>query len=599
MSDPAADKPAAPVVAESKPGPSHDADSAAQAVSDLTLPGVERVRALSQAITKTDRIVIFLGVFLIAYVYGLDGTLRYSYQPTATDDFGQHSVSSTVNVLRAVIAAAAQPTSAKIADVFGRVELLCLSVFFYVLGTIIEAVATNVATFAGGSVVYQIGYTMVILLVEVIIADITSTRARLFFSYIPALPFIINTWVSGDIAAAVLANTTWHWGIGMFCIIYTVCAMPLILSLWFVGRRAKKQGLLTDYRSSFQILGFNKFAVHLFWLLDVPGLILVIAVFALLLVPLTLAGGFEASWSAPHVVAPLVIGFVCIPIFILWELRAPHPLVPFRLMKDRSVWAPMGIALFLNFSWYMQADFLYTVLIVAFDFSITLATRTTSLYSFVSVIVGPLIGLVAYKIRRLKIFIVAGTALFMLALGLMIHYRGGTGQDNRIGLIAAQVLLGVGGGLFPYTAQASLQVHLKHEHLAVMTGLYLATYNVGSALGNAVSGALWTQVLPARLETSLRDINSTLAAQVYASPLTAIVDYPVGTPERDAVIDAYREIQRLLTITGICLSVFLVVFGFLTRNPKLTDAQTLANESESDAEREQPPTEPQTTEKLA
>ena len=30
------------------------------------------------------------------------------------------------------------------------------------------------------------------LLVEVLIADMTSTRSRLLFSYIPALPFIVS-----------------------------------------------------------------------------------------------------------------------------------------------------------------------------------------------------------------------------------------------------------------------------------------------------------------------------------------------------------------------------------------------------------------------
>jgi SIT family siderophore-iron:H+ symporter-like MFS transporter len=41
-------------------------------------------------------------------------------------------------------------------------------------------------------VLYQIGYTMIILLVEVIVADLTSTRARLFFSFVPALPFVVS-----------------------------------------------------------------------------------------------------------------------------------------------------------------------------------------------------------------------------------------------------------------------------------------------------------------------------------------------------------------------------------------------------------------------
>jgi SIT family siderophore-iron:H+ symporter-like MFS transporter len=100
---------------------------------------------------------------------------------------------ATINVIRSVIAAAAQPTAARIAGVFGRVELVIVSVFFYTIGTIVEATANNVQTFADGSVLYQIGYTCVSLLVEVIVADITSLRARLFFSFIPTLPFLINS----------------------------------------------------------------------------------------------------------------------------------------------------------------------------------------------------------------------------------------------------------------------------------------------------------------------------------------------------------------------------------------------------------------------
>ena len=547
--------------------------------TDAKSPGVQRIEAISKALTLRDRICIFLSIFLIAYVYGLDGTLRYTYQPYATASYGQHSLYSSVNVLRAVIAAAAQPTSARIADVFGRVELICASVFFYVVGTAIEAGATNLDTFAGGSVLYQIGFTMILLLVEVVIADITSTRARLLFSYIPALPFIINTWVSGDISEAVLESTDWKWGIGMWTIIYTVCAMPLIISLWVVSRRARRLGYLDDYKSTLQLVGGKNLAVSLFWRLDIIGILFLIAMFALLLVPLTLAGGFESKWGEAYIIAPLVVGILCIPAFIWWESRwAPHPISPFYLMKDRGIWAALGIAVLLNFSWTMQADYLYTVLIVAFDFSIKSATRITSLYSFVSVITGTLLGLVVYKVRRLKIFILIGTALFLVAFGLLIHFRGSSSSPAKSGVIGAQVLLGFAGGLFPYPAQVSLQSGLKHEHLAVMTALYLALYNIGSALGNAVSGAIWTQTLPGSLSDKLQGINSTLAAAAYQNPFLEVAAYPVGTRERDAIVEAYRDTQRLLAITGACLCVGLIGFALCLRNPKLNNEQTLARD---------------------
>ncbi|CAK7244658.1 MAG: ferrioxamine B transporter [Sporothrix thermara] len=544
--------------------------------------GVTRIEALSAVLTLPDRIALFFGVFLVAYAYGLDGTVRYTFQTYATASYAEHSLLAAINVLRSVIAAAAQPTAAKIADIFGRVELVLVSIVFYVVGTAIQAGSNGVSAFAGGAVLYQIGYTTIMLLIEVIVADLTSTRARLLFSYIPALPFIINTWVSGNITSSVMGATTWRWGIGMWCIIYPVCCLPLLVTLLIVGRRARKLGLIGPYSSALQLdRGIGTFLVDLFWRLDVVGIILMIAVFALILVPFTLAGGVHSQWQEAHIIAPLVVGIVCIPVFVFWEMRAPHPLVPFVLMKDRGVWAPLGIALLLNFAWYMQGDYLYTVLYVAFDFSVSTATRISSLYSFCSVITGFLLGLVVFRVRRLKYFILFGTTLFLVAFGLLIRFRGSPTSSNRSGVIGAEVLLGIAGGMFPYPAQASIQASLKHENLAVMTGLFLATYNIGSALGNTVSGALWTQVLPATLEDHLDSINSTLAAAVYANPLAMAVEYPVGTVERTAMIEAYKHVQRLLTITGICLCVPLIALAMALRNPKLNDQQTLAKEEES------------------
>lgn len=538
-------------------------------------PGVVRMEAISQQLTLTNRILLFFGVFLIAYAYGFDGILRYTYQATATSSYAMHSLLATINVLRAVIAAAAQPTAARVADVFGRFELVLVSITFYVLGTIIETVATNVQTFCAGAVLYQIGYTCVVLLVEVIIADITSMRSRVFFSYIPAMPFLINTWISGNVTSAVLMNTTWQWGIGMWCIIYPVCALPLLGTLWWTGRKARKSGALAAYRSPFQLLGAKALSIELFWQLDVIGIILLIAIFGLILAPLTIAGGANAGWDQAHIIAPLVVGILCVPAFIFWEMKARHPLVPFYLLKDRGVWAALGIACFLNFTWYLQGDYLYTVLIVAFDFSIATATRVSSFYSFFSVLSGVIVSLIIFKVRRLKYFIVTGTVLFMVAFGLLIRFRGGADGGSKSGIIGAQILLGLAGGFFPYPAQASIQAATRHEHVAVVTGLYLACYSIGSALGNSVSGAIWTQRLYGDLAQNLAfQSNTTLAQAVYNSPFSVVPLYPIGTPERTAIVVSYQQVQKLLCTAGICLCVPLIVFALLLRNPRLSDEQS-------------------------
>ncbi|KAH8592033.1 siderochrome-iron uptake transporter [Bisporella sp. PMI_857] len=547
-----------------------------------TSPGVRRARILADNLNPFDRVVVFICLFLLAYVYGLDGTLRYVYQPYATAGFKTHSTLATVNVLRNVIAAASQPTAAKIADVFGRRELIIVSVVFYVIGTIVEAKCNNVEGFAAGAVIHQIGYTSILVLVEVVIADITSLKSRLAFSFVPALPFLINAWVSGDISEAVLRVTTWRWGVGMFAIIYCFVSIPLIIALWLPYRRAQRVGALRNHRSPWQMLGTRRLAAAIFRQLDVVGVILLIIVFALILVPFTIAGGASEQWSKAKVIAPLTIGIIFIPVWILWEKRAQYPMVPFPLLKDRAVWGALGIAWMLTFCWYLQGNFLYTVLIISFDLSIKSATRISSLYSFCSVLSGAILGLIVLKARYLKPFIVFGTTLFLAAFGLLIHYRGGSGMASHSGIIGSQILLGIAGGLFSYPAQASIQAATKHEHVAVITGLYLATYNIGSAFGNTVSGAIWTQTL---IPTLLKNLpppynNMTIAEGIYGSPFEYATNYAIGTPLRDGMVVSYRHTQKLLTITGICLCVPLIVFSLLIHNPKLGDEQSLPDAEE-------------------
>lgn len=82
----------------------------------------------------------------------------------------------------------------------------------------------------------------------------------------------INAWVGGDAAQAVLLGTTWQWGIGMWAIIYPVCAIPLVFGLWYSQYRAKRSGKLVGLSSPYSQ---KHFWAAIFWELDVVGLLLV------------------------------------------------------------------------------------------------------------------------------------------------------------------------------------------------------------------------------------------------------------------------------------------------------------------------------------
>lgn len=537
---------------------------------ELISPGVARMEAIHAQLRFHDRVVLFASIFLVGYAYGLDYLIRNTYQAYATSSYSQHSLLSTINVIRGVVAASIQPLIAKLADMFGRVEIFVMAVLFYILGTVIETFAPNVQTFAAGALFYQIGYNCSLLVIEIIVADTTSMRTRMFFAYLPSAPYIINTWISGNVVDSVMRAANWQWGIGMWAIIYPICSIPLIVVLILADRRARKRG--SQLPATFSGKGIRQTAIDLFWKLDLLGNLLLSGALAMLLVPLTLAGGESRDWQSARIIAPIVMGFLFVPAFVYWERVAPYPMVPLHLLKDRGVWSALGIVVWVTFSFMLTASFLYTVLVVGFDFSITAATRISSLYSFCAVTTGLILGIIISKVRRLKPFILIGVALWLIGYGLLVQYRGGTQSPSRSGIIGGQVILGIAGGFFPYPALVEIQATAKHEHVAVLTSLLLTMSNIGFALGNTVSGAIWTQTLFDRLQEDLQMFgNSTLAPAVYAAPLYVVPEYPVGTPERTAIISSYQYIQRLLSITGICMAIPIAIFALSIRNPKLSD----------------------------
>lgn len=592
----------------------------AEAHSTAKSFGVRRAQLMAESMdTFWLRSTFYLSAFLCAYCYSLDITLRYVFKTYATSSYATHSLYTTVNVITAVMAAASQPTYARLSDIFGRVELFVISIVFYSVGAIIESQATDVQRFAAGAVFAQLGYSGVSLIIEISLADMSTLNWRLFASFIPALPFIINTWVSGNVSADLLSKHSWSYSIAIWAYIFPLSCVPVLACYIYmrvmagrteewkkiaeeerevvkdwkpsfgnifkqtfnaIRRKTDRTSVLEEFKTFFSILKEN--SVNLFWRIDIVGALFIICVFGFILVPFTIAGGTNEKWQKASTIVPLVIGVVLIPFFIIWESKvARFPIVPVPLLKDRGVWSAIIIACLVNFIWYMPNDFMYTVLIVGMRASVKAATRITSLYSFVSVLTGPLLGLVIVRAKRAKPFIIFGTAVWMVSMGILLHFRGANnGTDSQTylnGVIGGLCLMGFGAGFFTYTTQVSIQACTNHEYMAMVLSIYLASYNIGSALGSAVSGAIWTQLMYKTIFKNMEKlgVDTALAVTAYDSPYAFIVTNVWGTPARRAVVLSYAEIQKKLCIVGLCLCVPLIVCALFLRDNRLEAVQSL------------------------
>ena len=125
----------------------------------------------------------------------------------------------------------------------------------------------------------------------------------------------------------------------MWAIIYPVCALPLILAMAWVIRKAEKAGSLKDLKTPYQQYGGLALMKVLFWQLDVIGIVLVTSALGFILTPLTLAGGkvSMADWVQAKIIAPIIVGGLSIPAFIWWETKAPYPMLPFHVSRTATI----------------------------------------------------------------------------------------------------------------------------------------------------------------------------------------------------------------------------------------------------------------------
>jgi hypothetical protein len=92
--------------------------------------------------------------------------------------------------------------------------------------------------------------------------------------------------------------------------------------------------------------------------------------------------------------------------------------------------------------------------------------------------------------------------------------------------------------------------------------------SVGGAVGQSVSGAIWTNIVPKKLVEYLPDDKKRLAPAIYAD-LGKQLSYPLGSPEREAMIRAASEAQMIMLIVGTCALVPCLAWVALLKNLRL------------------------------
>ncbi len=216
------------------------------------------------------------------------------------------------------------------------------------------------------------------------------------------------------------------------------------------------------------------------------------------------------------------------------------------------------------------------------------ATRINILEGFASSLTLIPVAFIVRRYRVVKPLVVLGYAIQVAAQGMAWRFRGGYSRHELAGLIASEILDGIGSGLSAHPSLVAMQSKLGHDQALLVTSCWAVGSQAGSGIAAAISGAIWTNMLPGKLLEGLKNAGvadaAKIAKEVYGSPLSFVKKYKPYSVEREAVVNAYRDVWRLLCIPAVVIMGVAFLLTLLMDNVKLDERHSLRDAKEMEAE---------------
>jgi EmrB/QacA subfamily drug resistance transporter len=199
--------------------------------------------------------------------------------------------------------------------------------------------------------------------------------------------------------------------------------------------------------------------------------------------------GNAVGWSSPEIVGSLVVGSLLTVAFVLWELRAPAPMLPMRFFRSRAFSAANAASLFMFFgmfgSIFLLAQFLQTVQGYGpLDAGLRILPWTA-----MPIFVAPIAGALSDRIGGRPLMAV-GLALQAIGLGWLAAVSTPTVPYSQ--LVPAFVVSGIGMALFfAPVANVVLSAVLPREE-GQASGANNAIRELGGVFGVAVLASVFS-----------------------------------------------------------------------------------------------------------
>ncbi|KIV92102.1 hypothetical protein PV10_06568 [Exophiala mesophila] len=522
--------------------------------------GVKRVRAITTVWSKQTLWTMFALLYLVSFVDLLLTSVQGALNPYITSSFSRHGLLASVSVVSTILGGSSRLTLAKIIDIWGRIEGFICMVAIVIIGMIMKATCKNMEAYVAGNTLYWVGHLGMMYVIDIMLADMTTLKNRMIMFTINGTPTICSTFAGPRIASLFYNNVNFRWAFGAFAIITFGVCIPVVTIMLYMQRKAYRTGALekpVSNRTWWQSVR------HYFIEFDVVGIILVTAAFSLILLPFSIATYAPNGWASGYIIAMEVLGVLCIPAFYFWEKYAPVQFLPWEYLKERTIIGSCLLYGVMFISIFIWNAYFGSYLQVVHRLDITTAGYVLNSFSLTSSIISPFVGLIISWTGDFKWTAYAGIPCVLLGTALLIPFRQ---PDTHVGiLVMTQILNGLGTGIFATCAQLGVMAPVTHQEVAVVIAIWGLFGSIGAAIGFAIAGAMWNNILPPQLLSRLPEESKSLSSAIFGD-MVLQMSYPDGSPEREAIVGAYADVQRKMVIAGACFVPLCLASIYIWKN---------------------------------
>ncbi|RFU73360.1 mfs multidrug transporter [Trichoderma arundinaceum] len=490
----------------------------------------------------------YLGVFLGA----IDSSIIATLSAPISSEFQSLSLLSWLATAYLISNAACQPISGRLTDIFGRGPGLVFSNVFFAAGNLICGLSQSSSVMILGRVVAGIGGGGLMSISTFLGSDLIPLRNRGIAQGIGNICYGSGSMMGGVFGGLMNDHTKLGWRLA-----FLIQVPPALISAVAVAILVRVPPKQSDKSYLARI--------------DFGGVFFTVSFLVLLLLGVN-AGGNLVPWTHPLPLTTIPLSIVAFISFLWWESRAVQPIIPVRLLLDRTLLS----ACLCNFLSTMVA--LSGVFYVPLYLQVRGDSPTMAGLKILPSPVGISICSVGagYIMKKTGRYVWLGiSSLLMMISGILIFT---TQTETSPGWVtmSAFFLTGGGYGAMLTTTLLACIAAVDHSQQAVITSATYLARSLGGTIGITAGSAVYQNILNSRLWQRFGDEpHAAEIIQKIRDDLNFLKHLPKGW--HDGVLSSFMEAFRGVWLTMLALAIGALICVSLMRQHILHETLSRRN----------------------